>query len=180
MSKKEVRWVWFVYGNTYLAANSTDIVCRQYGVPVEAPKFFIVSAVNILTTLIKDKALAKMFGTKAPGKTPLKSLGLWGMRDCLTILAAFIIPPILSERLHALGYSEKRSQVLAQFMSPVLLQIFTTPLHILGFDIYNNPRSTFSQRIPMLQREYFKSVAARMLRMTPAYGIGGVLNLKLM
>jgi hypothetical protein len=28
MSKKEVRWVWFVYGNTYLAANSTDIVCR--------------------------------------------------------------------------------------------------------------------------------------------------------
>ncbi len=26
--KKEVRWVWFVYGNTYLAANSTDIVCK--------------------------------------------------------------------------------------------------------------------------------------------------------
>ena len=32
----------------------------------------------------------------------------------------------------------------------------------------------------MLKREYLKSVAARMLRMTPAYGIGGVLNLKLM
>ena len=31
----------------------------------------------------------------------------------------------------------------------------------------------------MLKREYFKVLIARMLRMTPAYGIGGVLNLKL-
>ena len=28
MSKKEVRWVWFVYGNTYLSANSIDIYCK--------------------------------------------------------------------------------------------------------------------------------------------------------
>jgi len=32
----------------------------------------------------------------------------------------------------------------------------------------------------MLKKEYVKSTAARMLRMTPAYGIGGVINLKLM
>jgi hypothetical protein len=30
-----------------------------------------------------------------------------------------------------------------------------------------------------LKREYAKSVAARMLRMTPAYGIGGVCNIRL-
>ena len=104
MNKKEVRWVWFVYGNTYLAANSTDIMCKHYGIPVEAPKFFIVSAVNIFTTIVKDKALAKMFGTKAPTATPLLSLGLWGTRDAMTIMAAFILPPIISNRLVAQGY----------------------------------------------------------------------------
>lgn len=35
------------------------------------------------------------------------------------------------------------------------------------------------ERFTFLRREYGKSLAARMLRMTPAYGIGGVLNLKL-
>jgi len=30
-----------------------------------------------------------------------------------------------------------------------------------------------------LRQEYIKTLLARMMRMTPAYGIGGVLNLKL-
>jgi hypothetical protein len=51
---------------------------------------------------------------------------------------------------------------------------------MLGFDIYNNPHLSFAERMPLMKREYFKSVAARMLRMTPAYGIGGVINLRLM
>ena len=71
---------------------------------MEAPKFFFVSAVNIVTTIIKDRALAKMFGTKPPSATPMMSLALWGTRDAMTILAAFIIPPILSKRLQDIGY----------------------------------------------------------------------------
>lgn len=30
-----------------------------------------------------------------------------------------------------------------------------------------------------LRQEYVKTLLARMIRMTPAYGVGGVLNLKL-
>lgn len=29
-TKKEIHWVYFVYGNTYTAANVTDTLCRQY------------------------------------------------------------------------------------------------------------------------------------------------------
>ena len=61
-----------------------------------------------------------------------------------------------------------------------MLQTISTPIHILGFDYYNKPESNVYQRLAMLKREYVKSTAARMLRMTPAYGIGGVINLKLM
>ena len=179
-TKKEVRWVLFVTGNTYAAANVTDTVCQNYGVPVETPKLFVVSAVNIFTTLCKDRALARMFGTKAPQALPLSTFSLWIFRDVMVILSAFIVPPIISKHLVNQGFDESKSRVFSQFFSPLLLQVFITPVHMLGFDIYNSPYKTLSKRMPMLKREYFKTVFARMLRMTPAYGIGGVLNLKLM
>lgn len=169
-----------VYGSTYASANSTDTFCRLYGIPVEGPKFIIVSAVNIATTLIKDRALAKMFGTKAPTAIPYRTLGLWSARDCSTIMAAFILPQMIADRMVASGYNKRKSEVSAQFLSPLLLQFVTTPFHILGFDIYNDPQRRFSERLPFLKQEYCKSVGARMIRMTPAYGIGGVLNLYLM
>jgi hypothetical protein len=140
-----------VYGSTYASANATDTLCRAYGIPVEGPKFMIVSAVNIATTLIKDRALAKMFGTKAPSAIPYRTVGLWGARDSSTIMAAFILPPIIADKLVAQGYNQKKSEVSAQFLSPLLLQFLTTPFHILGFDIYNDPKKRFLERIPMLK-----------------------------
>ena len=61
-ARKEIRWVFFVYGSTYTTANCVEILCKEYGIPVAAPKFMIVSTVNILSTVVKDRFLARMFG----------------------------------------------------------------------------------------------------------------------
>jgi hypothetical protein len=51
-------------------------------------------------------------------------------------------------------------------------------MHLLGLDYYNNRTNDFGQRLIFLKREFPKTLVARMGRMTPAYGIGGVVNLK--
>jgi hypothetical protein len=39
-----------------------------------------------------------------------------------------------------------------------------TPIHLLGYDIYNNPKNNVSQRIAFLKKDYFKNVSIRMVR----------------
>ena len=111
--------------------------------------------------MIKDRYLARMFGTKAPTAVPPICLGLFAFRDSMTIMFSFIVPPRVVNWAEKNGYNRKRSEVITQFLSPVLLQIFTAPIHIVGFDIYNHPNKTFSERIPTIKSEYFKTVAAR-------------------
>eukprot|EP01068_Selenidium_serpulae_P009348 Selendium_serpulae@DN5207_c1_g1_i1.p1 len=64
----------------------------------------------------------------------------------------------------------------AQFLCPVSVQLFSTIIHLLGLDVYNRPDATASQRMGLIRRQYLGSVAARMARITPAFGIGGIAN----
>jgi len=96
-----------------LTANTTETVCRKYDIPIATPKFVLVSAVNIATTIVKDKYLAKVFGNSSPGAIPWITYSLWCTRDALTILAAFVIPNIMAKMATDLGYNRKRSEVIA-------------------------------------------------------------------
>ena len=111
-TRKEIRWVLFVYGPTYTTANTVEIICREKGIPVAAPKFVLVSTVNILSTMIKDRFLARMFGATKPKPVPAKSLFLFGFRDSMTILFSFIVPPKLTKLAVDAGYSKKRAEVI--------------------------------------------------------------------
>ena len=111
--RKELSVVYFVYGSTYLTANTTDTVCRKYDIPIATPKFVLVSVVNIATTIVKDKYLARIFGNSSPGKIPGITYGLWCTRDALTILAAFVIPQKMASLAVSFGYNRKRSEVIA-------------------------------------------------------------------
>tara|TARA_B110000285_G_scaffold179634_1_gene202354 strand:+ start:271 stop:672 length:402 start_codon:yes stop_codon:yes gene_type:complete len=119
--RKELSVVYFVYGGTYVTANVTDTVCRTYGIPIATPKFVLVSIVNIATTIVKDRYLAKVFGNSSPGNIPMTTYGLWCARDALTILAAFVVPVKMADLACTMGYNRKRSEVIAQFLSPILL-----------------------------------------------------------
>jgi len=168
-----------VYIATYVGANTTDTLCSHQKMDSKYPKFVATSVVNIVVGIAKDRAFTRMFGLKPPSKLPTATYGLFATRDSLTILASFTIPPMIARQLQAQGYSQEFSLNAAQLTSPVLVQFVSTPLHLTGLDLYNNPQHTSAERFAFVKREYLKSAFARMGRIFPAFGIGGVLNRKL-
>ena len=66
----------------------------------------------------------------------------------------------------------------AQFMTPAAVQLFSTPLHLLGLDLYNRPGVAWTERASRVTRDWAKSAFARMGRIIPAFGVGGVVNTK--
>lgn len=172
----EFRWIFFVYSMTYISANNIDTFCQVYKIDPDLPKFFGVSSVNICCSILKDRAFAKLFGTKTPGKVPKLSLACFGIRDSLTVLCSFIVPNKLSFYLQVKGLSKKYSDTISQLICPCFVQIFSTPLHLYGLDYYNNSDRSSLKRIEFIKREYLKTTCARMSRIFPAFGIGGICN----
>lgn len=64
-------------------------------------------------------------------------------------------------------------------MTPLFIQLFNTPLYLLGLDLYNTPKSTTAARSTFIARNYWKTVGARWLRILPSYSVCGVINTRL-
>jgi hypothetical protein len=95
----------------------------------------------------------------------------------MTILSSFTLPPVISRSLlQPLGLSVFTADTLAQLLTPVSMQVLSTPLHLLGLDLYNRSSGTPAERAKFVAREYVKTTAARMSRILPAFGFGGVVN----
>lgn len=60
-----------VYSSTYASANCVDSFCKNYGIPHEFPKLTLVFCVNMTMSILKDRALAQLFGTKPPSSIPM-------------------------------------------------------------------------------------------------------------
>lgn len=173
------KWILGVYATTYLAANTTQLVCELKDTPWQYPKFLVTSGVNIAASVAKDRAFAKMFA-KADAPTsrpfPLRSLGLFGLRDSLTIMASFNLPPLVTPWVESLGVSPSAARTAVQLTLPLAVQVISVPMHLNGLDLYNRPDATSAERVRFIGREYAKTLAARWARILPAYGIGGVIN----
>lgn len=122
-----------------------------------------------------------MFGTASAARTiPLPSYILFMSRDALTIFASFNLPPLVAPNLplsddFAEKYMSRASA--AQFLIPASMQLVTTPLHLLGLDLYNRKEAEgLAERLSKVRADYIKSSLARMARIIPAFGIGGVVN----
>ena len=59
------------------------------------------------------------------------------------------------------------------------VQVLTTPLHLLGLDLYNRDRASSQDRMSFIRKEYVATAIFRMARALPAFGIGGVVNKQL-
>ena len=127
-----------------------------------------------------------MFGLPAAGisrAVPRASYALFALRDSMTIFASFNLPPLLAPVLPISKELERRMTRTnaAQFLAPAGMQLFSTPLHLLGLDLYNRPGRTgigWKDRMQRIGRDWMGSSAARMARIIPAFGIGGVVNTK--
>lgn len=196
MFSRPVALIFMVYGGTYLIANSLDTATStiQNKPPTHVTsgtaKFAASSAANIGLGVYKDQVYARLFGPvgKAVRAVPAPSYALFTLRDCMTIFASFNMPMMLGPQVGQLMSDELRRQVsgqtLVQFAAPAIVQIASTPVHLLGLDLYNRPHSlatglpTPRERWAQVYKNWGISVVARLCRIIPAYGIGGVVNSK--
>ncbi|KAG7397497.1 hypothetical protein PHYBOEH_000649 [Phytophthora boehmeriae] len=177
VGKREFMLIFGLYTATYVSANAVDTVCEFAEKDNQMPKFISTTAVNMSLCIAKDRAFARMFGVIAPAAFPLSSIGLFAVRDSLTVGASFNAPKVLSKKLQDDAQVEKsKANTIAQLVCPMAVQFISTPLHLLGLDLYNNKGQSIAKRASFVQREYLKSAFARIGRIGPAFGIGGVGN----
>ena len=200
--------VFLLYTCTYLSANILDSAMSTISAPkppaqsdktdprnpasttAGTPKFLFTSLTNLTLCVYKDSQFAKYFGTSAPRPVPAGTLLLFGCRDACTVFASFNLPSMIAPRIASLpGWSkdwEKHVSPVsaAQFLAPAAIQVFSTPLHLYGLDLYNRPKVpsnqySFRDRIERVARDWGKSCAARVCRILPAFGLGGVVNTRM-
>ncbi|BDD56040.1 hypothetical protein MAP00_001522 [Monascus purpureus] len=171
-------------------------------------KFLATTTVNMSICVYKDARFAKIFGAPpapAPAPTPsspssvvpaaaasstpqplpvkripITSYTLFCLRDSVTIFASFNVPPLLAPRIpDFLAPTDSMKMALAQFSCPALMQFISTPMHLLGLDLYNRQPPgglSWKDRASRIRRDYIASSFARMGKIVPAYGVGGVAN----
>jgi hypothetical protein len=191
--------IFMLYSGTYLTANALDTTTSTIHnrppthVTSGTGKFFASSAANIGLCIYKDNVFVRLFGPPggAPRSVPLAALSLFAARDCLTIFSSFNVPPLLGPVLtRGLGAEVQKfagGQTIAQFAAPAAVQLVSTPLHLLGLDLYNRPAAAtgmgaagpaWRERWDMVRKNWGISVVARVCRIVPAFGVGGVVNVK--
>jgi len=189
--------IFALYGGTYLTANALDTasatVNRRPATAVTSgtAKFAASSAANISLCIYKDQVFARLFGP--PGSGPPRPVALptyllFAARDCMTIFASFNVPhllgPVLTAHLSDQVQKYASGATIAQFAAPAAVQLFSTPVHLLGLDIYNRPfdrragAPNFRDRWQAVGKNWAVSTAARVCRIVPAFGVGGVVNYK--
>jgi hypothetical protein len=192
-----------VYFTTYVTANTTDTLTSTLNArsashtTAGASKFVATSAANMSLCLYKDSQFTRIFGPLNPPAAtpvaalaqrsiPLASYALFALRDSLTVFASFNLPPRLAPLVPLSAEVEKQvcsRATVAQLLAPAGAQVFSTPLHLLGLDLYNRPRVGMGtleglSRWRKVARDWGGSCLARMARVIPAFGVGGVVNSK--
>lgn len=112
---------------------------------------------------------------------PTASYALFALRDSLTIFASFNLPPLIAPLLPLSEEVERQvARVsVAQFLAPAGIQLLSTPFHLWGLDLYNRPMGSgvgWRARVRRVGRDWIGSSLARMGRIVPAFGVGGVVN----
>ncbi|KAI2703624.1 hypothetical protein CBS147332_7610 [Penicillium roqueforti] len=114
---------------------------------------------------------------------PKVSYALFCLRDSITIWASFNIPALIAPSVpDFLASSPTMKSSIAQFACPAAMQFASTPMHLLGLDLYNRQPAGglhWTDRLARIRRDYVPSCFARMGKIVPAYGVGGVVNVRM-
>eukprot|EP01104_Vermistella_antarctica_P008270 TRINITY_DN2063_c1_g3_i1.p1 TRINITY_DN2063_c1_g3~~TRINITY_DN2063_c1_g3_i1.p1 ORF type:complete len:280 (+),score=65.66 TRINITY_DN2063_c1_g3_i1:2-841(+) len=173
--------VWLVYAGTYSIANWTDTYMKYKKKDPGLAKFAATAMYNLPGNTLKDRAFTRWFGVIKPAPVPIPSLACFVTRDAMTLIASFTAPAKATAwlKFRCPSLNTRATETACQLVLPGLMQFASTPIHLLGLDMYNNKGASVSQKMGVIRREYFKSVFARNLRIGFAYGIGGVSNTNL-
>ncbi|KAL4918660.1 Cys/Met metabolism PLP-dependent enzyme-domain-containing protein [Aspergillus aurantiobrunneus] len=136
-----------------------------------------------LTTTSTTPTSCHPSGTAGTPKVPRISYTLFCLRDSITIFASFNIPALVAPSIpDAIASTPGMKAAMAQFSCPALMQFASTPMHLLGLDLYNRQPPGglgWRERVSRIRRDYVPSCFARMGKIVPAYGVGGVVNVRM-
>jgi len=184
------RLTFIVYFGTYSVANLSEAALDYYRIRDQDErktwKVSMASGANIGLLAWRDSVFAREFsrsGTHAPKtmppRAPLRTLGLFAARDCVTMTSTFYVAPKVSQHLiQEHGYHKEVAEVSTALCIPVISQFLTAPIHIHAIDYYTRQHATTAERFMRLKDEMGKVCFARGLRILPAFGIGSYSNNK--
>ncbi|KAJ5096202.1 hypothetical protein NUU61_005558 [Penicillium alfredii] len=111
-------------------------------------------------------------------RIPLATYSALLLRDGLTIFGSFSLPAMVSTSIPDSVASQEYLKILiAQLAIPASIQLVSTPIHLLGLDLYNRPQTLPSRdRVSRVSRDWIGASLLRMCRIIPAFGIGGFVN----
>jgi hypothetical protein len=168
-----------VYTSTYMTANLSEFYCKKNRVDKETSRWWILfptSIVNIIGVAYKDIQYSKIFQTKI---YPFhwKPYGLFAIRDMMTIGSSFILKKDTTEFLVKTCHLPANiSDFISSLSLPIIAQIFSTPIHIFSIDMIQRPKMLWQERIRHIQKIYWGVCLGRIVRVIPAFGLGGFLN----
>ena len=179
------KWLMLVYSATYAGANAAHTLSVYLGIKPALPVLAASTIGNMSTGIAKDRAFARMYGVVAAKGMPLPSYGLFFSRDVLAMAFVFTLPPLVTPAItkavddYNLPLTPAQTSLATRLTTPVVSQLFSTPLHLLGLAVYNNTGGGVAAHLQTLRETYPETVTLRMLRIIPAFSVGGVVNTSL-
>lgn len=109
---------------------------------------------------------------------PVTTYTAFLLRDGLTIFGSFSLPPMVYASIpDSIASQEYLKILIAQLGIPAMIQLISTPIHLLGLDLYNRPTPLHAKdRLDRISRDWIGASLLRMCRIIPAFGIGGFVN----
>ncbi|OQE38973.1 hypothetical protein PENCOP_c007G07739 [Penicillium coprophilum] len=156
----------FGHSNTNLAATNNTVTPSPTPTPA--------SATSTSNTTASPKTARSIGRTRIPVATYSAFL----VRDALTIFGSFSLPAMVSTSIpDSIASQEYLKILIAQLAIPASIQLISTPIHLLGLDLYNRPQvMPTKDRISRVSRDWIGASLLRMCRIIPAFGIGGFVN----
>lgn len=191
--------VWTLYAATYLTANTSETLIDRYldtdqtiaGTLISSAVF----AVNTPLSVWKDVRFAQFFGSRAelsisnvgslanvykpmPRTMPVAVSAAFLTRDIITVFGSFAVAPLVASAVpDSIASTAYAKASTAQLIVPAMTQVFATPAHLLGLDLYNRPKpSGFLDRANKARHKLVSTTIMRAFRLIPAYGFGIILN----
>jgi hypothetical protein len=176
------RLTFIVYAGTYAVANLSELALDMKRIKDDNQrknmKVAASAVANIGLLAWRDSVFAREFSANTPKhSTPMRTIGLFAVRDAATMYATFYAAPkaavYLQENFGVAQYPAEFSMALA---IPVATQIVTAPFHIHALDYYSRPEATTAERFATIRKEMPTVSFARGFRILPAFGIGSFSN----
>lgn len=172
--------VLFVALCTYASANLARAVCELYlDISPALPVLVCSTGANMMSSIYKDVRIAQILGKSVSSRPfPLSGYVFFLLRDVLANAGGFVFPLLLQPHLpqRMIGAS---AETMAQLLVPTMIQVVTSPLHLLGLLMYNSPDFSASQHFAAVAAVYVSVTSSRLIKGFCTYGLGGVSNIKI-